>query len=145
LHSDAHESKYANTPGLKIVMPATAHDAKGLLTEAIRDPDPVLFCEPLRGYRLVRDDVPDGEYTVPFGKSRVVRDGNDVTIIAWSAAVRVAEEVAERASEEGISCAVIDLRTLVPLDEEGLVEAVVKTGRAMVVHEAAFTSGFGAE
>lgn len=145
LHSDAHEAKYAQVPGLKIAMPATAHDAKGLLAEAIRDPDPVLFCEPLRGYRLVRDEVPEDDYTVTFGKARVAREGSDVTIIAWSAAVGVAERAAELAAEAGISCAVLDLRTLVPLDDEAIAEAVAKTGRAVVVHEAPLTAGFGAE
>jgi pyruvate dehydrogenase E1 component beta subunit len=145
LHSDAHEAKYAQVPGLKIAMPATAHDAKGLLAEAIRDPDPVLFCEPLRGYRLIRDEVPEEDYTVPFGEARLARDGSDVTIIAWSAAVGVAEKAAELAAEDGISCAVLDLRTLVPLDETAIAEAVARTGRAVVVHEAPLTAGFGAE
>jgi pyruvate dehydrogenase E1 component beta subunit len=145
LHSDAHEAKYAQVPGLKIAMPATARDAKGLLAEAIRDPDPVLFCEPLRGYRLVRDEVPEEDYTVPFGKARMAREGTDVTIIAWSAAVGVAERAAELAAEDGISCGVLDLRTLVPLDEEAIAEAVATTGRAVVVHEAPLTAGFGAE
>jgi pyruvate dehydrogenase E1 component beta subunit len=145
LHSDAHEAKYANSPGLKVVMPACAHDAKGLLTEAIRGDDPVLFCEPLRGYRLIKDEVPDEDYTVPFGRLRVVREGDDVTLVAWSAAVVVAEQAAELAAEEGISCQVIDLRTLVPLDVRGLGEAVSRTGRAVVIHEAPLTAGFGAE
>jgi pyruvate dehydrogenase E1 component beta subunit len=145
LHSDAHEAKYANSPGLKVAMPATAYDAKGLLAEAIRDPDPVLFCEPLRGYRLQRDEVPDEDYTVPFGNARLVREGDDVTLVAWSAAVAVAERGAELAAEEGISCTVIDLRTLVPLDETTLAEAFARTGRGVVVHEAPLTAGFGAE
>jgi pyruvate dehydrogenase E1 component beta subunit len=145
LHSDAHEAKYANSPGLKVAMPATAHDAKGLLAEAIRDPDPVLFCEPLRGYRLQRDEVPDEDYTVPFGKARIVREGDDVTLVAWSAAVAVAERGAALAAEEGISCTVIDLRTLVPLDETTPAEAFARTGRGVVVHEAPLTAGFGAE
>ncbi len=145
MHSDAHEAKYAGSPGLKVVMPACAYDAKGLLTEAIRGEDPVLFCEPLRGYRLIRDEVPEQEYTVPFGRLRVVREGSDITLVAWSAAVVVAERVAELAAEEGISCQVIDLRTLVPLDAEGLGEAVAGTGRALVIHEAPMTAGFGAE
>ena len=145
MHSDAHEAKYAGSPGLKVVMPASAHDAKGLLTEAIRGEDPVLFCEPLRGYRLIRDEVPDEDYTVPFGRLRVAREGGDITLVAWSAAVVVAERVAELAAEEGISCQVIDLRTLVPLDAEGLGEAVARTGRAVVIHEAPLTAGFGAE
>ncbi|MBV9797412.1 MAG: alpha-ketoacid dehydrogenase subunit beta [Solirubrobacterales bacterium] len=145
MHSDAHEAKYANSPGLKVVMPATASDAKGLLTEAIRGEDPVLFCEPLRGYRLIRDEVPDEDYTVPFGRVRIVREGSDITLVAWSAAVVAAEQAAELAAEEGISCQVVDLRTLVPLDADGLGEAVARTGRALVVHEAPLTAGFGAE
>jgi pyruvate dehydrogenase E1 component beta subunit len=145
MHSDAHEAKYVQAPGLKVVMPATARDAKGLLVEAIRDPDPVLFCEPLRGYRLIKDEAPDGGYSVPFGQARVVREGSDITIVAWSAAVAVAEEAAELAAAEGISCTVLDLRTLVPLDVDSLREAVARTGRALVVHEAAYTGGFGAE
>jgi pyruvate dehydrogenase E1 component beta subunit len=145
LHSDAHESKYANSPGLKVAMPATAHDAKGLLAEAIRDPDPVLFCEPLRGYRLQKDEVPEEDYTVPFGQARVVREGYDLTLVAWSAAVNVAERAADLAAEQGISCTVLDLRTLVPLDETALAECFGRTGRGLVVHEAPLTAGFGAE
>lgn len=145
MHSDAHEAKYANSPGLKVVMPATAHDARGLLVEAIRGEDPVLFCEPLRGYRLIKDEVPDGDYTVPLGRLRVARKGSDITLVAWSASVAVAERAAELAAAEGISCQVLDLRTLVPLDVEGLGEAVAGTGRAIVVHEAPLTAGFGAE
>jgi pyruvate dehydrogenase E1 component beta subunit len=145
MHSDAHEAKYANSPGLKVVMPATAHDAKGLLTEALRGEDPVLFCEPLKGYRLIKDHVPDEDYATPFGRLRVVREGSDITLIAWSAAVIVAEQAAELAAAEAISCQVIDLRTLVPLDTAGLGEAVSGTGRAVVIHEAPLTAGFGAE
>ena len=145
LHSDAHEAKYANSPGLKVAMPATARDAKGLLAEAIRDPDPVLFCEPLRGYRLQKDEVPEDDYTVPFGRARVVHEGDDLTLVAWSAAVGVAERAAELAAERGISCTVIDLRTLVPLDETTLAEWFGRTGRGVVVHEAPLTAGFGAE
>jgi pyruvate dehydrogenase E1 component beta subunit len=145
MHSDAHEAKYANSPGLKIAMPASAHDAKGLLNEALRGEDPVLFCEPLRGYRLVKDEVPDEDYTTPFGRLRIVTEGGDITLVAWSAAVGVAQRAAELAAEQGISCRVVDLRTLVPLDTEGLGEAVAATGRALVVHEAPLTAGFGAE
>jgi pyruvate dehydrogenase E1 component beta subunit len=145
LHSDAHEAHYVQAPGIKVVTPATAADAKGLLATAIRDRDPVLYLEPLAGYRLQRDEVPDGEHLLPFGQLRVVREGTDVTLVAWSAAVAVATAAAERAATEGISCAVIDLRTLVPLDEDGLAEAVARTGRAVVVHEAPFSGGFGAE
>lgn len=145
LHADAHEAKYVQSPGIKVAMPATASEAKGLLTTAIRDEDPVLFCEPLRGYRLQRDDVPDGDYELPFGEARLVRRGSDVTLIAWSAAVHVADKAAELAQAEGISCSVLDLRTLVPLDEAALAEEVSRTGRALVVHEAPQTGGFGAE
>jgi pyruvate dehydrogenase E1 component beta subunit len=145
LHSDAIEAQYAQCPGLKVVMPSNPYDAKGLLIEAIRDPDPVLFLEPLRGYRLVKGEVPTGEYTVPFGTSQVVRAGTDVTLIAWSAAVQLAERAADQLAEQGISAQVLDLRTLVPLDVEGLAAAVEKTGRAVVVHEAPLTAGFGAE
>jgi pyruvate dehydrogenase E1 component beta subunit len=145
MHSDAHEGKYANAPGLKVVMPASAHDAKGLLAEAIRDPDPVLFCEPLRGYRLIKDDVPDDDYTVPLGKARVARHGDDLVIIAWSAAVVIAEKAAELAAAEGYSVGVLDLRSLVPLDTDALRDATARCGRALVVHEATLTGGFGAE
>jgi pyruvate dehydrogenase E1 component subunit beta len=145
LHSDAHEAKYAGAPGLKVVMPATAHDAKGLLTAALRDPDPVLFCEPLRGYRLIKDEVPEGDYSVPLGRARTVREGDDVVIVAYSAAVVIAEKAAERAAAEGYSVGVLDLRSLVPLDTDALREAVARAGRAIVLHEAPLTAGFGAE
>lgn len=145
LHSDALEAQFAHCPGLKIVMPATAYDAKGLLLESIRDPDPVLFCEPLRGYRLVKDEVPAEDYTVPFGQARVAREGTDVTLIAWSAAVQLCERAAALAEQEGISCRILDLRTLVPLDVAAMVRCAEETGRVVVVHEAPFTAGFGAE
>lgn len=145
LHSDAIESQFTNVPGLSVVMPATPADAKGLLTTAVRGEDPVLFCEPLKGYRLVKGDVPDEDYSIPFGKLRVAREGTDVTIFAWSAAVQLAEKSAEVLAREGISAQVVDLRTLVPLDVDGIRDAVAGTGRAVVVHEAPLTSGFGAE
>ena len=145
LHSDSMEAQYVQSTGLKIVMPMTPHDAKGLLLEAIRDPDPVLFLEPLRGYRLISGEVPEEDYTVPFGKLRVVREGTDVTLVGWSGSVPLCEEAAETLAENGVSAHVIDLRTLVPLDEEGLVAAVEKTGRCVVVHESPAACGFGAE
>ena len=144
-HPDAIEAQFAQAPGVKIVCPSTPYDAKGLLLEAIRDPDPVLFLEPQRLYRKGRSDVPDGDYTVPFGKARSVREGADVTLVAWSAAVELCERAADRLGEEGVSAGVLDLRTLVPLDVAGLVEAVSATGRCVVVHEAPLTAGFGAE
>jgi pyruvate dehydrogenase E1 component beta subunit len=145
LHSDSHEAKYANSPGLKIAMPATAYDAKGMLTEALRDPDPVLFCEPLRGYRLIRDEVPEEDYTVPLGQARLVREGDDLMIVTYSAAVVIAEKAAERAAADGYSVGVLDLRSLVPLDTDALRAAVAACGRALVLHEAPLTAGFGAE
>ena len=145
LHSDAFEAFYAHSPGLKVVMPSTAYDAKGLLATAIADPDPVLFCEPLRGYRLVKDEVPDDAYRVPFGEVRVARAGRDVTLIAWSAAVQLAERAAAVLAADGVEAEVIDVRTLCPLDVDGLARSVARTGRAVVVHEAPLTGGFGAE
>jgi pyruvate dehydrogenase E1 component subunit beta len=144
-HADAIEAQLAQMPGIKVVCPATPRDAKGLLLSAIRDPDPVLFLEPQRLYRLHKEDVPEGDYTIPFGQARVARAGTDITLIAWSAAVELCERAAEQLAGEGISAAVLDLRTLVPLDVEGLVRAVIDNGRALVVHEAPLTAGFGAE
>lgn len=145
LHSDAFEAFYAHCPGLKVVAPSTAYDAKGLLGSALETDDPVLYLEPLKGYRLQRDEVPDERYVVPLGKSQVVRDGVDVTIIAWSAAVQLALKAADDLSEAGIQAKVLDLRSLVPLDVEGITAAVTSTGRAVVLHEAPLTGGFGAE
>jgi len=145
LHSDAIEAQLANIPGLKIVLPASASDAKGLLASSIREPDPVMFLEPLRGYRLIKDDVPEGEHLVPLGQARTVRPGDDVVIIAWSYMVEVARQAAEDLAEEGISARVLDLRTLVPLDVEAIAQAVEACGRAVVVQEAPETAGFASE
>jgi pyruvate dehydrogenase E1 component beta subunit len=145
LHSDAFEAFYTHTPGLKVVAPATAYDAKGLLAAAIESDDPVLYLEPLKGYRLTKDEVPDERYTVPLGKLRVARAGADVTLIAWSAAVNVAERAAEELSDQGISVEVLDLRSLNPLDIDGIAESVAKTGRVAILHEAPLTGGFGGE
>jgi len=145
LHSDAFEAHFAHAPGLKVVAPATPDDAKGLLLASIRDPDPVLFLEPLRGYRQVKGPVPDGDYVVELGKARVAREGTDVTVVAWSAAVQIALQAADDAQAQGVSVEVIDLRTLVPLDVATLASSVAKTGRAVVVQEAPLTAGFGAE
>ena len=144
-HSDAVEVQFVQSPGIKIVMPSNPYDAKGLLIEAIRDPDPVLFCEPDRLYRAGRAEVPDGAYTVPFGKAALVREGGQVTLVAWSAAVELCLRAADLLAAEGISTAVLDLRTLVPLDVETLCSQVAKTGRCVVVHEAPLSAGFGAE
>jgi pyruvate dehydrogenase E1 component beta subunit len=145
LHSDGFEAHFAHAPGLKVVAPATPHDTKGLLLASIRDPDPVLFLEPLRSYRQVRGEVPDGDYEVEIGKARIARPGTDVTLVAWSGAVQVALQAAEDAQGLGISVEVIDLRTLVPLDVATLAESVTRTGRAVILQEAALTAGFGAE
>ncbi len=144
-HSDAVEAQFVQSPGIKVVMPSNPYDAKGLLIEAIRDPDPVLYCEPDRLYRLGRMEVPDGAYTIPFGKAAIVREGEDITLVAWSAAVESCLVAAERLADEGISATVVDLRTLVPFDVETVVDAVAKTGRCVVVHEAPLSAGFGAE
>ena len=144
-HSDAVEAQFVQSPGIKIVMPSNPYDAKGLLIEAIRDPDPVLFCEPDRLYRSGKAEVPDGAYTVPFGKASLVREGDNVTLVAWSAAVELCLRAADALAADGISAAVLDLRTLVPLDVETLCTAVAKTGRCVVVHEAPLSAGFGAE
>lgn len=145
LHSDAFEALYVHAPGLKVVAPATPADAKGLLRGAIEDPDPVLFLEPLRGYRAQRQELPDTPYEIPFGELLVVREGDDVTIVAWSAAVELAQRAADALAAEGVSAQVVDLRTLSPFDIEGITEAVKRTGRCVIVQEAPLTGGFGAE
>jgi pyruvate dehydrogenase E1 component beta subunit len=144
-HSDAVEAQFVQTPGIKVVMPSNAYDAKGLLLEAIRDPDPVLFCEPDRLYRLGRVEVPDGDYTIPLGRANLVRQGERLTLVGWSAAVELCCRAADLLAEEGVSASVLDLRTLVPLDVETLIKEVARTRRCVVVHEAPLTGGFGAE
>jgi len=145
LHSDSPEAYYLHTPGVKVVIPSTPADAKGLLASAIRDPDPVVVFEPKALYRGDRQEVPEGEHVVPLGQARVVREGTDATIVAYGAAVRVAAAAADSLAAEGISLLVLDLRSLRPLDEAGLLAAVRRTGRAVIVQEAPRTAGFGAE
>ena len=145
LHSDSLEGQLANVPGLKVVMPATASDAKGLLSSSIRDPDPVLFLEPLRGYRGIRGDVPDGEHLVPLGEARMARRGDDLVIIAWSYLVEMACRVSDALADEGLSVAVLDLRCLAPLDLAAIAAAVDHCGRVVVVEEASQTGGFAGE
>lgn len=145
LHSDSLESQLANCPGLKIVTPATAADAKGLLAAAIREPDPVLFLEPLRGYRMVKGPVPTEDHVVDLGQARRSRDGDDLVIIAWSYMVELANRAADTLAAEGLSVGVLDLRSIVPLDVETLAEAVSAAGRAVVVQEAPETCGFASE
>ena len=145
MHSDGFEAHFAHAPGLKVVAPSGAAEARGLLLSAIRDPDPVLFLEPLRGYRLMRGEVSGGDAPMPLGEAHVVREGTDCTVIAWSAAVEVARQAAAEAAALGASVEVIDLRTLVPLDERTVRASVQKTGRAIVIQESSFTGGFAAE
>jgi len=144
-HSQSGEAFFCHTAGLKVVIPSTPYDAKGLLISAIRDPDPVLFLEPKALYRSVKDEVPEGEYTVSLSTLRTVREGRDVTIFCYGAMVPVVTKAAEQASQKGIDCLVVDLRTLSPLDEEGVLEAAKQTGRVVVVHEAPRFCGFGSE
>jgi pyruvate dehydrogenase E1 component beta subunit len=144
-HSQSPESLFIHVAGLKVVCPSNPHDAKGLLLAAIRDPDPVLFFEPKRIYRASRGEVPEGDYTVEIGKASVLREGTDVTILAWGAMLYEAVAAADKAAEQGISCEIVDLRTLWPVDVDTIEKSVSKTGRVIVVHEAPKTCGFGAE
>lgn len=144
-HSQSSEAYFAHTAGLKVIVPSTPADAKGLLASAIADPDPVLFLEPKRIYRAITGDVPDGEHRVPFGSARVVREGSDASVFAYGAMVPVVEQAAQALDGEGIRCDVVDLRSLVPLDEAAVVASVEKTGRCVIVHEAPRFCGFGAE
>jgi pyruvate dehydrogenase E1 component beta subunit len=144
-HSQSTEAFFVHTPGLKVVIPATPYDTKGLLTSALRDPDPVMFLEPKKIYRTVRGEVPDDEYVIPIGKANVAREGEDVVVFAYGAMVHVAMEAAELASAKGINVEVVDLRTLLPFDIETIMSSVKKTGRVVILHEACKTCGFGAE
>jgi len=144
-HSQSPETHFIHTPGIKVVVPATPEDAKGMLISAIRDPDPVLFLEPKRVYRAAKGEVPEGDFTVPIGQARVTRAGHQVTLIAWGAMWHEADQAAREAEGQGIDAEVLDLRSLQPLDVDAIVHSVTKTGRAVVVHEAPRTCGFGAE
>ena len=144
-HSQNPEAYFAHTPGLKIVQPATAYDAKGLIKAAIRDEDPVLFFEHKFLYRRVKETLPPGDWTVPIGKAAVRREGRDLSILTYGAMVWTALDAAKTLESEGIDVEVVDLRTLFPLDEETIVASVAKTNKAMVLHEATRTGGIGAE
>jgi len=144
-HSQSPEAMFTHVPGLKVVCPSNPADAKGLLTSAIRGDDPVIFMEPKFFYRKPKAEVPAGEYMVPLGEAKVVRPGGQVTVIAWSAMVATALEAAEKGAARGFDLEVIDLRTLVPFDQERILTSVKKTGRVVIVHEAPRTSGFGGE
>lgn len=144
-HSDSNEAHFVHIPGLKVVVPSTPYEAKGLLLSAIRDPDPVIFMEPKRIYRALREEVPDEEYWIPLDRARIAAEGSDVTLIAWGAMLHVTLQAAKLMADKGISADVIDLRTLSPLDNHTVIESVKKTKRAVVVHEAPRSCGVGAE
>jgi pyruvate dehydrogenase E1 component beta subunit len=142
LHSDSPEAIFTHNPGIKVVMPSSPYDAKGLLISAIRDPDPVIFFEPKRIYRAFREEVPEDEYTVPIGKARVVREGGEMTMVSWGATVVQCMNAIEAS---GRDIELIDLRTINPFDMDTVATSVCKTGRAVIVHEAPMSCGIGAE
>ena len=142
LNDDSPEAYYVHTPGIKVAIPSTPADAKGLLAAAIRDPDPVVVFEPKLVYRTSRGEVPEGEHVVPLGEARIAREGSDVTLIAYGAMVPVCEQAAVSVD---VSCEIVDIRSLRPLDERTILASVAKTGRVVIVHEAPRTAGFGAE
>lgn len=145
-HSQSVEAFFAHVPGLKIVIPSTPYDAKGLLKSAVRDPNPVLFFEPKKGYRAIKGEVPDTEYTIPIGPARVAREGRDLSVFAYGMMAYYTGIAAEKvAREDGLDVEVIDLRTLLPVDKSAILNSVRKTGKALVVHEDNFTLGYGAE
>jgi len=141
-HSDSFEAGFAHVPGLKVVVPSTPENAKGLLTAAIRDPDPVVFMEPTRLYRARAEPVPEGEHTVALEEARTVREGTDVTVVAWGSMLREAADAADRVEA---SVELVDPQTIWPLDVDAIVESVRKTGRCVVVHEAPRTAGMAAD
>ncbi len=144
-HSQNMEAYFFHTPGLKIVQPATAYDAKGLIKAAIRDEDPVLYFEHKYLYRRIKEDVPEHDYVVPIGKAALRREGGDVSIITYGSMVHVALEAAAQLEAAGVQCEVIDLRTLMPLDEEAILTSVAKTGKVILLHEDRRTGGIGGE
>ena len=144
-HSQSVEAFFTHVPGLKVVVPSTPHDARGLLRSSIRDDDPVLFFEHKKMYRSVRGDVPDGDFVVPLGRARVTHPGSQVTVIAYGLMAHYALEAADRAAEEGISVEVVDLRTLRPLDKDTLLTSVRKTGKCLIAYEDNRFGGYGAE
>jgi pyruvate dehydrogenase E1 component beta subunit len=140
LHSESTEALFCHMPGIKVVVPSSPYNAKGLLISAVRDPDPVIFLESTRLYRMIKEEVPEGEYSIPLGKARVVQEGKDVAVISWGSMLHRALQ-----ASEGFDAEVIDLMTLNPFDEETILKSVKKTGRVVIVHEAPKTCGFGAE
>jgi 2-oxoisovalerate dehydrogenase E1 component beta subunit len=144
-HSQSAEAYFAHTPGLKVVIPSGPYDAKGLLIAAIQDPDPVLFFEPKRVYRSIKEEVPEGDYTVPIGEAKVLHEGNDLSLFGYGAMIQECLAAQEEAAEKGISVEVVDMRTILPFDKEAVLNSVKKTGKAVIVHEAPKICGFGAE
>ena len=144
-HSESDEALYTNVPGLKVVVPSTPYDAKGLLRAAVDDPDPVIFLEPIRLYRAIKEDIPDTAYQVPIGVARIEREGTDVIVVTYGAMTKECRAAAAQLGDEEVSVELIDVRTLVPLDIDTIANSVTKTGRAVVVNEAARTGGYAAE
>ncbi len=144
-HSESTEAIYTHIPGLKVVVASTPENAKGLLLAALDDPDPVIYMEPIRLYRAARGEVPGGRYMTPIGSAVVEQGGTDVSLVSYGAMMRETREAAGRLADEGVSAEIIDVRTLVPLDADTIVASVAKTGRAVIIHEAPLTGGYGAE
>jgi pyruvate dehydrogenase E1 component beta subunit len=144
-HSESAETIYAHVPGLKVIVPSSPRDAKGLLMAAIEDPDPVVFLEPIRLYRSIKEDVPEEAYATPIGQARVIRPGQDVTVVAWGSMAREVRKAGDLLEEDGIDPELLDLRSLVPLDADAVVTSVEKTRRAVIVHEAPRTAGLAGE
>jgi len=144
LHCESGEAIFAHIPGLKMVVPSNPYDTKGLLAASIRDPDPVVFYEPMRIYRAIKQDIPENDYLVPLGKANIVQSGDDLTLIGWGAMVKTCQDVIEKLNNK-YSVELIDLRTIKPYDSETIISSVKKTGRCVIVHEAIRTSGFAAE
>ena len=144
-HQESPEAYFAHTPGLRVVSPATANDGYWMMRQAIESRDPVLFFEPKRLYRASTGEVPESDYQLPLGEAEVIKEGSDITLLAWGAQMEVIEEAAELAEKEGISCEVIDLRSILPWDVETVANSVLKTGRLLISHEAPLTGGFAGE
>jgi 2-oxoisovalerate dehydrogenase E1 component beta subunit len=144
-HSQSVEAFFAHVPGLKVVVPSNPYDAKGLLKAAVRDPNPVIYLEPKKGYRLIRGEVPEGDYTVPIGPAKVTRQGSDLTVYAYGMMHYYTLQAAEKLAGEGVEVEVVDLRTLYPVDKQTVLESVRKTGKALIVHEDNLTGGYGGE
>jgi pyruvate dehydrogenase E1 component beta subunit len=142
-HSDSPEAYFVHTPGLKVIMPSGPRDAKGLLVSAIRDPDPVVFFEPKKIYRAIKEEVPEKEYIIPLGQANVVKEGSDITVIAWGAWLKTVKEAVEKMSD--VSVEIIDLRTLSPMDTKTIIQSVKKTGKCVIVTESQRTCGVSAE